>query len=143
MLIFEVHGRAVPQGKGVGNGRIFTPKKIKEYIEMLQWQIKPFAPSEPLTCPVLVDITCYFAVPKSTPTKKRNLMLNGVIHHIVYPDEDNCSYIIRNAMKKIVYEDDRQITDNIGRKRWGERDKIVIKVIPIEEIQPNMRLTCA
>lgn len=142
MYLFEVYGRVVPQGKSIGNGRIFTPKKIKDYVEMIQWQIKPFAPSEPLTCPILVEITCYFSVPKSTPAKKRQQMLNGVIHHTSYPDEDNCSYLIRNALKKIVYEDDRQITDNIGHKRWGEKDKIVIKVVPLSEIS-NVGLSCA
>lgn len=133
MYIFEVYGRALPQGKAIGNGRIFTPTKLKKYIEMLQWQIRPYAPAELLTGPVIVDITCYFAVPKSTPAKKRTQMLNGIIHHITYPDEDNCSYTIRNAMKKIVYEDDRQIVENRGRKLWGEKDKIVIKVIPVNE----------
>jgi Holliday junction resolvase RusA-like endonuclease len=143
MYLFEVYGRPLPQGKSIGNGRIFTPQKIKNYVEMIQWQIRPFAPEQPLTGPLMVEITSYFSIPKSTPTKKRNLMLNGIIHHTTYPDEDNCSYVIRNALKKIVYEDDRQITDNIGRKRWGEKDKIVIKVVPIDELYPSSEVKCA
>lgn len=137
MFIFEVYGKPLPQKHGIGHGHYFTPKKIKDYIEQIQWQIKPFAPIEPIKGPVSVDITCYFEVPKSASSTRRRQMLNQVIHHTTYPDIDNCTYLIKNAMKKIVYEDDRQIIDDISHKRYGEKAKTVIRVIPIEEIAPT------
>lgn len=142
MYIFEIHTPPIPQKHGVGKGRYYTPPAIKDYIEKVQWQLKPFAPSEPLKGPVMVDITCYFPVPKSTSGTRRRQMLNQVIHHTTYPDIDNCSYLLKNAMKKIVYDDDRQIIDDCAHKRYGEVAKTVIKVIPIEEIAPTRGQSC-
>lgn len=142
MFIFEIFGTALPQKHAIAKGRIYTPKAMKEYIEKIQWQIRPYAPVEPLKGPVQVDITCYFEVPKSVSSTRRKQMLNQVIHHTTYPDIDNCTYVIKNAMKKIVYEDDRQIIDDNSHKRYGEIAKTVIKVIPIEEIAPTRGEIC-
>jgi len=62
-------------------------------------------------------------------------MINGVILPKKRPDFDNLAYIITNALKEIVYEDDSLITDCIIRKRYGEIPKTVIKIIPIQEME--------
>ena len=137
MLLYEINLDPIPQAHCVGKGHIYTPDHIKKYVEMIKWQLKPYAPSIPLTGRIEVDVTCYFKIPKSTSGIRKRQMLNDVIGHTNIPDEDNCSYVIKNAMKKLIYEDDRQITDFHGHKRWGESGKIIIKIIPIEEIAPT------
>lgn len=136
MFIFELLGPPIPQKQTrFGNGKAYDPSKDdKKYIE---WQIKPFAPKTPLKGPVKVDFTLYFPVPKGTSGIKKKQMLNHVIHHTKKPDADNCAYIITNAMKGIVYDDDSQIIDLCIHKRYGEEVKTVIKVIPIEELAPT------
>lgn len=103
----------------------------------IEWQIKPYAPKEPLDGPINVDVTFYFEVPKSTSGVRRRQMLNQVIHHTKKPDADNCAYLITNAMKKIFYNDDSQIIDLHIHKRYGHQAKTVVKVVPIQQIEPT------
>lgn len=137
MYIFELHGPPIPQQQTrffkAGSGiRTYDPSSKSK--TMLQWQMKPYAPRDPLPGALKVDLTFYFPVPKSTSGIKRRQMLNHVICHTKKPDLDNCAYLITNAMKKIFYNDDNQIVDLYIHKRYGEEPKTVVKVIPIEEI---------
>jgi Holliday junction resolvase RusA-like endonuclease len=137
MFIFEIHGNPVPQKQTRfschGNRpHAYDPsKKDKEFI---QWQIKPFAPDTPLTGPIELTIIFFLPIPKSASSKKRIAMRNRVILPITKPDEDNLAYIVTNALKKIVYEDDSQVCAKHVYKYYGADPKTVIKVRPITQI---------
>lgn len=136
MFIFEINGPPVPQKQTLfGKGHAYDPSKRAK--ELIQWQIKPYAPKEPLGCAVKVDITFYFEPPKSTSGVRRRQMLNHVIHHIKKPDVDNCAYLVTNAMKGIFYKDDSQIIDGCNHKRYGERAKTVVCITPITSMEPT------
>ena len=143
MFILEVVGDPVPQKQTQFNrhsGHAYNPSaKAQEYI---RWQIRPYAPKEPLRCPVQVDLTFFFKPPKSTSSIKRRQMLNHVIHHIKRPDVDNCAYLITNALKTIFFQDDSQIIDLNLHKRYAEEAKTVIKIVPIEEISKTTGEIC-
>lgn len=136
MFVFELHGPPIPQ-KQTRFARGFAYDPSKKDKSMLQWQIKAYAPKDPLLGPIKLDLTFYFSPPKSTSGIRRRQMLNQVIHHTKKPDADNCAYLITNAMKEIFYRDDSQIIDLSIHKRYGEEPKTVVKVIPIEEIAPT------
>ena len=70
-------------------------------------------------------------------------MLNHVIHHIKRPDVDNCAYLVTNALKNIFYVDDSQIIDLVLSKRFAEKPKTIVKIMPIEEIAPTRGIECA
>lgn len=134
MFLFEIHSTPVAQKQTrfcrVGETiRTYDPS-CKEK-EMIQWQVKAYAPPQPLTCPVKLDLTFYLPIPKSTSSSKRRQMINQVIVPMVKPDVDNLGYLITNSLKKIFYNDDAQIVDLCMRKRYGEEPKTVVKVIPI------------
>lgn len=137
MLLFEIHAPPTPQrptrffrrGNSIGT---YNPC-LKER-QQIQWQIKPYAPKEPLTGAVCLDITFFMPIPKGTSSVKKRQMLNGVILPTKRPDIDNLAYLVTNALKEIVYADDSQIVDQILRKRYGETPKTVIKVIPMDLI---------
>lgn len=133
MFIFELSGDPKPQKQTqFSRHHSWDPSaKVKSFI---QWQAKYYAPENPLLCPIQMDLTFYFKVPKSTSGTKRRQMLNHVIHHIKRPDIDNCAYLVTNALKKIFYEDDSQIIDLYLHKRYGETPKTVVKITPIEEL---------
>jgi Holliday junction resolvase RusA-like endonuclease len=143
MFIFEISGAPAPQKQTqwTRTGIAYDPsRKNKEFI---QWQIKPHAPEKPLDCPIEMHITFYLPIPKSTSAVKRRQMINGVILPKVRPDVDNLAYLVTNALKKIVYNDDSLITDLHIHKRYGETPKTVIKIIPIEELSPLGGARCA
>jgi Holliday junction resolvase RusA-like endonuclease len=131
MLQFEIYSTPQPQKQTrFSKGRAYDPSlKVREAI---QWQIRPFAPNEPLNCPLMVEMTFYLPIPKGTSKVKVRQMLNNRIPHIKRPDIDNLAYIVTNAMKQIIYHDDSQIVDLILHKRYSETPRTVIKVIPYE-----------
>lgn len=134
MLIFEILLPPVPQKQTrfIARKGHFTgidPSKIDK--EKIIWQIKPYIPKELYQGPVQLDLTFYMPIPKGTPKMKTKQMINQLIYPIKRPDIDNLSYIVVNAMKGIIYEDDSQIVDLNLHKRYGETPKTVVKVIPI------------
>ena len=144
MYIFEIHGQPVPQKQTAFNrrsGHAYNPSS-KE-IQFVQWQLKAYAPQEPLQGRIEVQYTFYLPIPKGTSSIRKRQMLNDVIGHTKRPDFDNLAYLITNAMKGIVYLDDSQITDAVIRKRYGADPKTVIKVIPIQQSERSRGDECA
>jgi len=134
MYLFEIHGVPIPQKQtrftcAGGYPRAYDPSK--KDLQQIQWQIKPFAPPEPLKGPVELSLTFFLTIPKATSSKLRRQMVNRVVLPNVKPDEDNLAYLITNALKKIVYEDDKQICVKHVYKFYGEQPKTIIKVRPI------------
>ena len=112
-----------------GFPRAYNPSSKDE--EMVRWQMKPYAPNEPLRGPVEVRYSFFMRVPKSTSGVQRRQMLNRKIYHIKKPDLDNLEYLITNAMKGIIYHDDSQIVRKFAEKFYGDPPKVVVQVIDI------------
>ena len=128
MLLFEIPVAPVPQKQTrFGNGKAYDPSAPDKH--QIQWNLRPYAPDKPLKGPIEVDITFYMPIPKNTSSLMRKQMINNVLHHMKRPDVDNLSYLVVNAMKDIIYEDDSQIVDLNLHKRYGEQPKTVVKVI--------------
>ena len=75
-------------------------------------------------------------IPKSTSKAKRDQMMRHIILPVVKPDEDNLAYLVTNALKKIVYEDDNQICEKHVYKLYDIKPRTVVKV---EQIQTAER----
>lgn len=111
----EPRGKARPRVTRFKNGRShsYTPKPTKDYEELVKIQYrqaaadKRFADDTPLRMLVLA----YFSIPKSTPKKKRQAILDKLIWPIKKPDYDNIAKIVSDALNGIAYRDDSQIVD--------------------------------
>ena len=90
-----------------------------------------------------MHLTFYLPIPKSASKAVRTQMLNEVILPTKRPDFDNLAYLVTNALKEIVYADYAQVTDCTIRKRYSDRPRTVIKIIPLEELQPIGGFPCA
>lgn len=139
MFQFEIHGPLIPQKQTrwfkAGDAiRCYDPSKKDK--EQMQWQIKPFAPKEPLTGPIELTLVFFFPIPKGTSKALRTQMLNRVILPDKKPDEDNLAYLVTNALKQLVYDDDRRICAKHVYKFYGTEAKTVIKVRPILQAEP-------
>jgi Holliday junction resolvase RusA-like endonuclease len=134
VFIFEIHGAPVPQKQtrfSCIHNKPHTWDPSKKDKQQIQWQIKPFAPSIPLSGPIELTIAFFLPIPKSTSKAKRQQMLNRVILPDIRPDEDNLAYLVTNALKEIVYHDDKQICAKHVYKFYGAEGKTIIKVRPI------------
>jgi Holliday junction resolvase RusA-like endonuclease len=135
MFIFEIIGDPVPQKQTrfTRNGHTYNPSS--KDIERLQWQIRPNAPVNWLVGPVEMHLTFYMPIPKSASSRMKLQMRNEIILPDKKPDFDNLAYLVTNALKGIVYKDDAQVTDCVIRKRYSDKPRTVIKVIPIDDLQ--------
>jgi len=136
MIILEIHHEPVAQKQTrfhARHGRCFGVDPSKNDKEMIQWQIRPYAPEKPLEGPLSVDLMFHMPIPKSESKARRSQMINGKILPIKRPDLDNMGYFITNAMKEIIYEDDSQIVDLNMHKRYHEQPKIIVKISQICE----------
>ena len=143
MFLFEVYGDPIPQKQTRfvrKTGIAYNPSKKDQ--EQFQWQVRPYAPPEPLTCPIVLDLTFFVPIPKSASKVKQRLMANHMIVPIHKPDVDNLAYLITNALKKIFYEDDAQIIDMYLHKRYGEKPRTIVKIQTLQEVEPSRSEEC-
>ena len=136
MFQFEIFGPLCPQKQTqwTRTGHSYDPSKKDK--ERMQWQIRPTAPKEPLCGPVELSLTFFFPIPKGTSKAKRTQMLNRVILPDKRPDADNLAYLVTNALKGIVYDDDSRVCVEHIYKFYGEEAKTVVQVRPILQAEP-------
>lgn len=139
MYQFEIVGKPVPQRQSTSctrNGKTWRYNPNQADREQMQWQIKPYAPEKPLTCPVELTLFFFLPIPKGTGKRLREQMVNRVILPSKRPDIDNLAYLVTNALKGIVYDDDSQVCAQHVYKVYGEVPKTVIRVQTLLEAQP-------
>ncbi len=102
----------------------------------MQWQIRPYAPQVPLNGPVELTLVFFFPIPKSASKALRTQMLNRVILPDKAPDADNLAYLVTNALKELVYDDDKRVVAEHIYKFYGPEPKVIIKVRPILQAEP-------
>lgn len=135
MYIFEIDGAPIAQKQTqFGNGHAYNPSAKDE--AQLRWQLWPYAPSTPLTGPIEASFAFFMPIPKATSAVKRRQMENRLILPIVKPDIDNLAYLVTNTLKKMVYEDDKQICALHLYKYYSLRPRTVMRVRCIEQITP-------
>lgn len=128
MYQFEITGKPASYSKPrVTKTGTFDPKKKEK--EFIQWQVRPYAPREPLSCFVEVSYVFFLPMPKDASKIKKQQMLDRIILPR-RPDIDNLAYILTNAMSGIVYEDDCLVYKMSCEKYYGEDPKTIVKVIP-------------
>lgn len=138
MYRFTLSGNPIPQKQTRftcrgGFARAYDPSK--KDLEMIRWQIKPFAPETPMLGPISLTILFFLPIPNSTSKVRCEKMMRRIILPVVKPDEDNLAYIVSNALKKLVYEDDNQICEKHVYKLYdlNPRTEIIVKTIQTAE----------
>lgn len=129
---FEVPGKITGKGRPRVNTTTaiaYTPVKTKEYEELVkQYFIIKYRRINPLEGRIKINITAYFSVPKNTSKKQEENMLNNTISPTKKPDIDNIAKIILDALNKLAFKDDNQITKLEIEKKYGTEEKIFVKV---------------
>lgn len=99
-------------------GFAYTPAKTRAFEKSLQtlarFKFRQVAMDGPLS--VLID----FHIKRPRSVKRP--------HHTVKPDLDNLQKAVLDSLNKIVWIDDAQIVDLIGRKFYSDHPKIIVTV---------------
>ena len=99
---------------------MYTPEKTASYESLIKLAAQTAMNGrQPLACAVEVRIVMLFAIPKSFSRIKRAQAITGELKPMVKPDVDNVCKAILDACNGIVYQDDKQATDAVLRKRYG------------------------
>ena len=133
---FEVEGK--PTGKGrprfkrMGNFvQIYTPEKTAEYEKLVRLRFQN-AGGAITDKPVRVEITAFFAPPKSTKKRDKAEMLMNKILPTKKPDCDNIAKIILDALNQIAYKDDSQVIELIVKKRFAAEARVYVHIDEID-----------
>lgn len=130
-MIFTVYGK--PQGKArprfTRTGHAYTPDSTREYEDMVRMAyIAAEGHKIPAGVPVSVDITAWYAIPKSAPKKLRERMASGEFVPLTRPDVDNCLKVVLDALNGLAWHDDAQITQATVRKVYGISPMVRVEI---------------
>lgn len=138
MVIFEVIGKV--QGKArartfynpkIGKSQSITPEKTMLYENLIKLSFQQaerketFFDGEPLE----VDITAFFAIPKSASKKKAADMSAGRILPTKKPDADNIAKVICDALNGVAYHDDSQVVKLTVKKTYTKNEEKILVTI--------------
>lgn len=129
---FEVEGKIIGKERprvNMNTGMVYTPNKTKDYEFLIQQYFKMKYPRvNEIQERVSVEIIAYMSIPKNTSKKNRELMLNNEISPTKKPDVDNIAKSILDAMNRFIIHDDNQVSKISVEKRYGEVEKVKIKI---------------
>lgn len=138
MYRFTLSGSPIPQKRTRfscrgGFPRAYDPSK--KDLDMIRWQVRPFAPKEPLQGPIYLGMIFYLPIPKATSKARCEHMRNRILLPVSKPDVDNLAYLVTNALKTIVYHDDSQVCEQHIYKVYDDlpRTEIIVKTIQTAE----------
>lgn len=129
---FEVPGKITGKGRPRVNTQTaiaYTPAKTKDYEELIkQYFIIKNRGIRPLEGRIAITIKAFMAVPKNATKKEKDEMLKANISPTKKPDIDNIAKIVLDALNKLAFNDDNQVTRLALEKIYSEEEKIYIKI---------------
>lgn len=127
-VIGDIKGKARPR-VNTYTCKAYTPENTKDYEMLIKQYFKLKYPRYvPLENRVSVKIVAQFKIPKTTTKKDKALIEEGMLSPTKKPDIDNIVKIILDALNKMAFKDDNQITKIEVEKIYGEVEKIIVKV---------------
>ena len=129
---FEVPGMIVGKERPRVNTytlTVYTPNKTKDYENLIvQYFYINYPGAQILDGRISIEIIAYMKIPKSTSKAKFEEMITNKISPIKKPDADNIGKVVLDALNKVAFKDDNQVSKIMVEKRYGEEEKIEIKV---------------
>ncbi len=127
-VIGEIKGKARPR-VNTYTGQTYTPSDTKDYETLIKQYFKIKYPRyEQLTGRISVKIISYFKIPKNMTKKDKELISKGLLSPVKKPDIDNIVKIILDAMNKMAFKDDNQITKLETEKIYSDEEKVYVRI---------------
>lgn len=140
MRAFVVEGE--PQGKGrprfsVVQGRVNTRTPdstvLYENLVKLSYRKECKEPMYEQGVPLVMQITAFYGIPKSTSKKKRQEMMFEKILPTKKPDIDNLCKVIMDSLNKVAYHDDAQIVKTTVCKFYSDYPRVFVQIWTLDE----------
>ena len=108
-------------------GKAFTKRETALYENLVKLAYSTQT-TYTFTGAVEIVINIMVKPPESTSKKKYQEMIDGKILPVKRPDVDNVAKSITDALNKIAYNDDSQITYMLVKKRYAEKDGVLVYI---------------
>jgi Holliday junction resolvase RusA-like endonuclease len=106
----------------------YTPKKTQEYSDTVA-AIAILHYKEPISCPCELRLTFVMPIPKSTPKKLLETIVDSP--HIKRPDVDNLIKGVTDPLNGIAYTDDSLIYKLYATKVYGDEPMTIVELLPL------------
>lgn len=128
---FEIPGKVIGKGRPhfvKKTGVAITPTQTRSYESLIRDVALPLMQGgKPWEGCVVVNIEAIYKIPKSYSKKDREDCLNQRIPP-KKPDVDNVVKIVLDALNRVVYLDDTQVTLCVVAKWWGTEDVLRVNM---------------
>lgn len=126
---FIIPGEPVAKGRPkLSRYGTYTPKKTKEYEEHIKQEWRKNGYKEPLTGAVMVDITFYRSIQKSSSKAAKTAKLTGKVKPTVKPDLDNYIKAVLDGLNGLAWVDDSQIVNISATKEYSLEPETVVLI---------------
>ena len=129
---FEVPGKIVGKERPRVNTNtltVYTPNKTKDYENLI---LQYFQINNPgcimLDGRIGIEIVAYLKIPKATTKVEKEKMLKGEISPTKKPDIDNIGKVVLDALNKVAFKDDNQVSKILIEKKFAEEEKLEVKI---------------
>jgi len=115
-----VAGKPAPQGskRHVGGGTMVeSSKAVGDWRSVVAWTAANAYSGEPLTGAVVLAVEFVMPRPKSLPKTR------PTPPHTKRPDVDKLLRAVGDALSGVLWCDDSQVVEEVGRKRYAEPDE--------------------
>lgn len=119
---------------------MYDPKKSKDFKQYVKLVASEYKPSQLLSGPLQLDVKVFKPTLKSFSKKKKIEAEQGLLRPISKPDVDNYVKGIKDALNKVIWNDDSQIVDLHVSKFYSETPRIEVAVQMLEVQQEQMSL---
>ena len=124
----------------VVKGQKYLPKKSRNNQDAIAWYLKKAMgkPFQPTAKPIRLGLVAYFEIPESWPDWKKRMALDHDILPTVKPDMDNILKAVKDALNKIAWRDDAQVTEfsRLG-KYYSDTPRLEIDIEVIDKLPAN------
>ncbi|ELK47205.1 RusA family crossover junction endodeoxyribonuclease [Halobacillus sp. BAB-2008] len=137
MIQFTVLGEPVAQGRPRAgkskNGKtvLYDPPKSKGFKQYVGLVASQHAPSELLEGPLSVKVKVYKPSLKSSSKKRTAEAEAGLFRPVTKPDVDNYVKGIKDALNKVIWNDDSQVVELTVSKWYSAKPRVEVQIMEL------------
>ncbi|QAS52828.1 RusA family crossover junction endodeoxyribonuclease [Halobacillus litoralis] len=134
MIQFTVLGEPVAQGRprsgrtSRGKTVLYDPKKSKDFKQYVGLVASQHAPSDLLEGPLNVRVKVYKPLLKSFSKKRTAEAEAGLYRPVTKPDVDNYAKGIKDALNKVIWNDDSQVVEFTISKWYSSKPRVEVEI---------------
>ncbi|HHQ2481042.1 TPA: RusA family crossover junction endodeoxyribonuclease [Bacillus cereus] len=137
MIQFTIMTEPVAQGRPRastvhGKVRMYDPKKSRDFKRYVSAIAAKFAPASLLEGPLQLEVKVYKPSLKSFSKKKALVAEEGLLRPTTKPDVDNYVKGVKDALNKVIWNDDSQVVDLKVSKWYSEKPRVEVFIKEIK-----------